>query len=126
MPATAVGSAKGRSISASSKPLAGKTIAHQHPGDDEAEHGIDHRRRQRHAEGQAQATPARGAWRSPPRSRPSPGEGPQHQRQQRHQHDAGEIEKREAQRKAEAGQHAPPASEVQGVTMPVALICPGW
>ena len=37
MPATAVGSANGRSTMASIEPLEREGVAHQHPGDDEAE-----------------------------------------------------------------------------------------
>jgi hypothetical protein len=41
MPATAVGSANGRSTSASMKRLPGKLVAHQHPGDDAAENDVE-------------------------------------------------------------------------------------
>ena len=53
MPATAVGSANGKSMSESTMRRPGKVVAHQHPGDEEAEHAIDACRRERSAERQA-------------------------------------------------------------------------
>ncbi len=40
MPATAVGSAKGRSINALEQPSPGEAIADQHPGNEQAEHAV--------------------------------------------------------------------------------------
>ena len=42
-PATIVGSANGRSISALTKRLAAEVVAHQHPGDQRAHHRVDRR-----------------------------------------------------------------------------------
>ena len=52
MPATAVGSANGRSTSASTSALAREPVAHQHPGDEQPEDGVDQRGDQRGAEGE--------------------------------------------------------------------------
>jgi hypothetical protein len=52
MPATAVGSANGRSTMASSSRRPGKRVAHQHPGDDDAEDDVEGGGEQRRAEAQ--------------------------------------------------------------------------
>ena len=84
------------------EPLAGKAVAHQHPGDEQAEDRVDQRGDQRRAESQA----VRGQHarrRSPcPERGPGQREGLEERRRQRDQHDQAQVQQREAQREAEA------------------------
>jgi hypothetical protein len=50
IPATAVGSANGRSTSASRKAPEREAVAHQHPGDEQAEHHVERGGGERQAE----------------------------------------------------------------------------
>jgi hypothetical protein len=117
MPATAVGSVQDF--------LAGKPIAHQHPGDDETENGIDGRRQERHAEGQTQAGQHPGRGNRRPETIKTQAERPEHKRQKRDQHDPGQIEKREAQRQAKARQHMPGPGQGK-LQSDRAHLTPGW
>ena len=118
MPATAVGSAKGRSTAASMMRRPGKAVAHQHPGDQQAEHRVDGGGEQRGAEGQAKR--GKGArvggdlieGRRPDRGRP------QHEGGERDQHDQAEGGQREAERQPETGEGARlPQGERRGVVI---------
>ncbi len=104
------------------KSLAGKAVARQHPGDDEPEHGIDDGRRRGHAERQAQA--CQHARRGDGRPEPvqAQAEGADDQRHQRHQHDAGQVEQREAQGQAKSRQHMPDLVSRAGNFRPMALM----
>ena len=107
MPATAVGSANGRSISASTIRRPGKLVAHEHPRDQQAEHGVDARGRERRAERQpVRRDDARirdRRPRTPPTRASPPATGSV---SERNQHDEAQIEQREAHRQPEARQDA--------------------
>ncbi len=106
MPATAVGSANGRSTRASTRRRPGKAVAHQHPGDDQAEDGVDQRaaraprrrtggRRRGRAARSTAAQNERPAEATPPCSA-SAASGSSTT--------SAEVEEREAERQPEAGQ----------------------
>ena len=61
MPATAVGSAKGRSTNGVEQAPAGKAVADQHPGDDHAEDGVDDGRDQSRPKLRRSAASVRGS-----------------------------------------------------------------
>ena len=105
MPATAVGSANGRSISDVDQPLAGEAVADQDPGDDQAEQGVDRGRGERRAE----AHPEGGEHARRGERRPDLGPGARgldDQGGQRDQHDQPEVGEGEAERQPEPGQDA--------------------
>ena len=101
MPATAVGSAKGRSISASTKRRPGKPVAHQHPRDENTEDGIDERGDERGSEADAERRERARVRKLGPELRPADAGRLDEEHQQRDQHDEREIAEREAEGEAE-------------------------
>src|SRR5512132_1828190 len=88
------------------QPLAGKRVAHQHPGDDQPDEGVDRRRDQ----GSAEAEPVRGQRTRGKRRRheavQSHARRLDDESRERHEHDDAEVEQRQTNRQPEAGHDA--------------------
>ena len=87
MPDTAVGSANGMSMMASTNLRPGKVVAHQRPGQREAEHHVHAGGDQRGAERQPVGRERARAGDHLDETRPVHARGLEHQRGQRQQHD---------------------------------------
>ena len=85
---------------------AGEAVAHQHPGDEQAEDGVDQSRDQRGAEGQAKRRQNARVTRDGEEVGRADRGRPQHQRCERDQYDEAEGGQRETERQPETGKGA--------------------
>jgi hypothetical protein len=110
--------------------LAGEVVAHQDPGDDQAEERVHQRRDRGRAEAEAQRRQHAAVGQDTEEAVQPQRRRPQHQRGQRQQHDDAEIGDGEAERDAEARQNARPleaAAQIGGndVHLSACGHCPG-
>ena len=100
------GQCKGQVDEGIEQPAPGKAIAHQHPGDEEPEDGIDAGRGERQAEGDAERRQRAAAGGDGEELGPAEARGLEDEAGKRDQNDQAQISERQAERQAEAGDDA--------------------